>query len=489
MFRHRIITLTSFGIALAALLAPAAAPSATPGSTRDDGAIRQALYTEFIVNDQIPAGEIDVDVRDGIAELRGTVSSADAHHAALRLAESVRGVRGLVDRIEVRPPDVDDTVIAQHVAGLLLDDPVADFGTIVVEADEGVVTLRGTVDSNAERVHAVDLARTVNGVRTVVNAIAVETDAERSDADIAADVRTRLDDDAALSRRFVEVEVEAAVVRLEGVVGSLEEVRRAKALAWVLGVDDVVTDDLEVDVDRDLELRTPPIERSDQAIRSAIVDAYELDPRLQPPFPEIRVDNGAVTLRGEVDTIAQEEAAVEDAGLVAGAGPIHDLLEVTPPEVPDDDALRQAAQTAVEHDAWLHDDEVGVRVLDGRADLMGRVTTMRERARAERVVGRIPGIAHVDNLLQVRNAPEEPFDDEKLHEAVEDQLWWSTRVDARQIDVEVDGGVVHLHGTVDSWHERRAAEDEARQTEAAAVIVHLHVDGDGDGERPALEMQ
>jgi osmotically-inducible protein OsmY len=487
MIHRCTITRIISGIAIAIVLGPGAVLAANQGSTRDDDAIRRALYTEFVVNGQIPAGEIDVDVRDGIAELTGTVDSAAAHHEALRLAEAVRGVRGLVDRLEVRAPEVDDTVIAQHVTGLLLDDPVADFGTVVVESDAGVVTLRGTVDSNAEAVHAVDLARSVKGVREVVNAIAIETDADRSDADIAADVRTRLDDDAALSRRFVEVEVDDAVVRLDGTVGSLEEVRRARSLAWVLGVEDVVTEDLEVGVDRDLELRPAPTERSDRAIRSAIVDAFELDPRLQPPFPEIRVDNGAVTLRGEVDTIAQEEAAVEDAGLVAGAGPVHDLLEVTPPEVPDDDALRRAAETALEHDAWLHDDDVGVRVMSGRADLMGRVSTMNEWARAERVVGRIPGIAHVDNLLQVTNAPDEPYDDEELLAAVEDQLWWSTRVDARQVDVQVDGGVAHLYGRVDSWHERRAAEDEARQTDVAAVVNHIEVDG--PGERPALEMQ
>jgi osmotically-inducible protein OsmY len=55
---------------------------------------------------------------------------------------------------------------------LVRDDRV-ESGQIRVEAREGVVTLQGQVDSNAERDAAAETAPRVNGVRRVENALTV----------------------------------------------------------------------------------------------------------------------------------------------------------------------------------------------------------------------------------------------------------------------------------------------------------------------------
>jgi len=51
----------------------------------------------------------------------------------------------------------------------------------------------------------------------------------------------------------------------------------------------------------------------------------------------------------------------------------------------------------------------------------------------------------------------------------EDEFFWSPFVDGDDITVQMEDGVAELTGTVDTWSEREAAEENARQ--GGAVIV------------------
>src|SRR5262245_10559657 len=69
-------------------------------------------------------------------------------------------------------------------------DPKLDSDTIAVSADEGVVTLRGTVGSFHEKRHAKKAVERVKGVLEVKNRLNVRlmTEQTREDAEIRADV-------------------------------------------------------------------------------------------------------------------------------------------------------------------------------------------------------------------------------------------------------------------------------------------------------------
>jgi osmotically-inducible protein OsmY len=55
-----------------------------------------------------------------------------------------------------------------------------DDSNINVDTDrDGVVTLRGTVSSNADRERAVDIARRTDGVRKVIDSLNVRAPVER----------------------------------------------------------------------------------------------------------------------------------------------------------------------------------------------------------------------------------------------------------------------------------------------------------------------
>src|SRR5512134_1440280 len=69
--------------------------------------------------------------------------------------------------------NVDDVGITTRVKTALLNEPNLSAGGIEVETSNGVVTLTGTVRSEAERSQAVTVARRINGVTDVRSSLSV----------------------------------------------------------------------------------------------------------------------------------------------------------------------------------------------------------------------------------------------------------------------------------------------------------------------------
>lgn len=72
--------------------------------------------------------------------------------------------------------------------------------------------------------------------------------------------------------------------------------------------------------------------------------------------------------------------------------------------------------------------------------------------------------------------------DEQLLQAVTEELDWEPRVDATNIAINVDNGVVTLRGTVRTYSEKLAAEEAVRRTKGARTIVQnieVHVPEEG----------
>ena len=69
---------------------------------------------------------------------------------------------------------VTDSEITNTVKKELLADRLVGSLNIDVETSKRIVTLTGTVDSAAEKAHAIELARRTKGVRNVVNRLSIE---------------------------------------------------------------------------------------------------------------------------------------------------------------------------------------------------------------------------------------------------------------------------------------------------------------------------
>lgn len=137
-----------------------------------------------------------------------------------------------------------DSVITGRVGRRLTADPDVQRYPIDVDTLDGVVYLRGKVDSDAMKTSAAKIAQSTDGVRKVVNELVVdpnrEGDATDGDVAIKARVGTALSGDDDVRRVNVDVDVIDGVVTLSGIVHNQAEadeiVGITKAQAGVLDV-------------------------------------------------------------------------------------------------------------------------------------------------------------------------------------------------------------------------------------------------------------
>jgi osmotically-inducible protein OsmY len=117
--------------------------------------------------------------------------------------------------------------------------------TIDTEVENGNVMLTGTVRSDIDRDLAEEIARSLDGVKSVANSLEVRPDAEAShasetdidffqkvsDATTTAQVKTRLIMNGNIPAADIAVETENDVVRLSGTVGTDTERQLAEFIA------------------------------------------------------------------------------------------------------------------------------------------------------------------------------------------------------------------------------------------------------------------
>ncbi len=142
-----------------------------PGDhVRTDTDIAEAALSALAWHVALPANLL-VTVEHGFLTLSGAVAWPYQREAAEEAVRHLTGVISVHNNIAIEPP-----IEAGEVERALerrLEHTDADSGKIRVEADDGKVTLRGTVHSEFELEEASRAAWSVPGVRIVENLLAV----------------------------------------------------------------------------------------------------------------------------------------------------------------------------------------------------------------------------------------------------------------------------------------------------------------------------
>jgi osmotically-inducible protein OsmY len=463
-----------------------------------DADVTDVVEREFIHDPGLDSNAISVKTLDGIVTLTGTVDNLLAKERATLVAETVRGVRSIVNRIEIEPPaDRTDEQIRSDVKAALLADPATDSFEIQVAAADGTVTLTGNVESWQEKRLCATVSKSIKGVTGLVNSITVKPAMDRPDGEIQAEIEQALHWNDLVDDGLIDVAVKDGKVTLTGTVGSAAEKRQARFDAWCTGVSSVDTSGLDVERwARDPDLRRSKyVSRPAEAVARAVERAILQDPRVFAFNVGVSVTNGGtVTLRGTVDNLKAKRAAENVARHTVGAFAVRNHLKVRSSSERADKQIAQDIRASLMRDPYVDQYEIIVSVDDGRVSLLGTVDSYFERAQADDVASRVNGVTTVSNHLAVDGARYgyDPYvdtwtvydydwllhdpvrlqtyrsDDEILSE-VRDELWWSPFVDADQVTVTVDNGVATLVGAVDSWSEWRAAQENAY--EGGAVLV------------------
>lgn len=483
-----------------------AAPAAQPGGGGEqqlsDTDITNAVKQELRAERAIPKHEIDVSTELGVVQLTGNVTNLLAKERSERLASVIKGVRAVSNRITVQAKERPDEEIQKDIEKALLFDPAAESFEIDVEVKDQAATLKGKVESWQEKLVAERVAKGVKGVESVENLIQVQYKGERSDHDITADVRKKLRWDALIDDALINVAVADDVVTLSGTVGSLAEKNRAWADAWVAGVERVDNAGLEVKWwAKDEDLRgSKYVIKSDGEIQRAVEDALLVDPRVSSFDVTAKVQNRKVTLTGTVSSLKAKSAAEALAQNTTGVFGVDNRIEVQAPKPTDARTLQRRIEDTLLLNPITESYEIDVAVKDGAVTLKGDVDSFAEKAEAEDVVGTFAGVSGIENDLTVKNPvaivyqmyaypyyphvvswapfrPAKPLkSDSEIRDDIGDELFWSPFVDREEVQLEVKNGVATLTGTVDSWHERRSAVENAFEGGAVAVKDNLKVE-------------
>lgn len=144
--------------------------------------IKTLVSEDLSQNAELAGKHIATDVKNRTVTLSGTVETATQKNRAEQIAWQVTGVQGVTDNLsatnaQTNPESVDEK-LAHRVEFELYSTKAISLKAVQIHADNGTVTLTGNVPSRAEKLLAEKAAESVEGVRKVVNSLAVTDEAQ-----------------------------------------------------------------------------------------------------------------------------------------------------------------------------------------------------------------------------------------------------------------------------------------------------------------------
>jgi osmotically-inducible protein OsmY len=372
-------------------IAPDSDRTATaPDREHSDPMITARVQAKYFTSPDVKAHRIDVDTKDGVVSLEGTVDSNPQREAAGEIARGVEGVTRVENKLLVRGDKVAQRhhtqdsalpsrnartaawVTAKIQSQYYLDPELKPWRIDVDTSSAGVVTLSGAVDSESDRTEAVRIARATEGVANVNDNLRVQAgsvgttgrvkdtasvkddardlrDDARNTARAAADAvddswitmkiqsRYFLDDDVRL--RNIDVDTKDGMVTLKGAVASEGERQQALSIARSTDGVTMVHDNLVVDRGTSSSRRdvSPSAgargadDRIDDAwITMKIQSKYFIHDEIKSRKVDVDTKNGVVTLNGSVPSDVAKRAAEVIARDTDGVARVVNSLKVEP---------------------------------------------------------------------------------------------------------------------------------------------------------------
>jgi osmotically-inducible protein OsmY len=212
-----------------------------------------------------------------------------------------------------------NTDLTADVSDELFWDPKLDSTAIAVSADDGGITLRGTVGSLREKREAKKSTERVFGVTSVDNQLQVRlmNDDKRADADLRGDVLQALMLDS-LVPKTVDAKVQDGFVTLTGTANWQYQRDEAEFVASnIVGALDVY-DEIALDYP------TP----SSGDVKDSIKKAFKRNAALDAHELRVSTDDGTVTVKGTVSSWAEHDEAIDAAWAAPGVMTVRDGLTV-----------------------------------------------------------------------------------------------------------------------------------------------------------------
>ncbi len=214
---------------------------------------------------------------------------------------------------------MDNDKLKDYVKSMLSLDIWIEEGGIIVDVDEGIVTLSGIVPSYFGKIHATEVVKKILGVKGVVNELQVDlaTHLKRNDKEIAESAITSLEWDIALPADAIKVSVEKGIVTLSGEVDFNSQ--RARAY------DDIRSLYGVVDVENAITLKFPPI-LDVKDVQKEIERDFQRNAALHAHKIKIKIEGKKVYLSGSVSSWFEYNEATRAAFSVSGVQEVQNDL-------------------------------------------------------------------------------------------------------------------------------------------------------------------
>ncbi len=215
----------------------------------------------------------------------------------------------------------------------------------------------------------------------------------KSDTELQKDVAAELKWEPRIRDDEIGIAVRDGVVTLTGTVPDYAQRRAAvKAVERVIGVRAVA---------QELAVKVPDaFHRSDTDLAHQVVNTLTWDIEVPNQKIKARVEDGWVTLEGEVDWQFQRNAVERAVRYLTGIKGVSNLLKIKAHASSDDVAqhISAALGRSAEADARK---KIKVTATDGKVTLTGTVRSWPERADVERAAWSATGVTAVDDRLAV----------------------------------------------------------------------------------------
>ncbi|HWL83022.1 MAG TPA: BON domain-containing protein [Roseomonas sp.] len=213
-----------------------------------------------------------------------------------------------------------------------------------------------------------------------------------ADRDLQQRVLDELTWEPSVEAAHIGVAAQDGVVTLSGHVASYaEKLAAEQAAGRVRGVRAIA---------QEIEVRLPYEKKTDDdEIAGRAVQILRWDAVVPPEAVRVKVEDGLVTLTGEVEWQFQRAAAERAVQKLGGVTGVINLIVVQVKAQQGD--VRQRIEEALRRDAELEVGRLTISVTDGRVVLGGHVRTPRERQAAERAAWSAPGVREVEDRISI----------------------------------------------------------------------------------------
>ena len=199
----------------------------------DDLKLRQLIEDELEWEPSLDAADIGVAVDEGVVTLMGHVKTYSERMASENAVKRVKGVRALVQDLEVqfgRSDLTSDDQIAKRAADLVKWNATIPRDGIQIKVQDGAATLSGIVDWKYQSEQVRRRIGELKGVKSVHNLIKVKT--RVSPVDVKTRIENALVRSAGIEAKGIRVTATDGRVTLEGKVDSWHDREVAENAAW-----------------------------------------------------------------------------------------------------------------------------------------------------------------------------------------------------------------------------------------------------------------